>query len=68
MTTEDKIKEAFLDWNIEQFGGNAGPFYEDAFKAGYMACLNGLEPLGWYTDKDGVRHDYSYRLPEGVTK
>lgn len=69
--SEDKIKEAFEaqygtrnEWRDMQIYDSA---WED-FRAGYLACLNGLEPLGWYTDKDGVKHDFSFRLPEGVTK
>lgn len=62
--TEDKIKEAFEAWFDQGQLFTASHF--DAFQAGYMACLNGLEYAATLPDNGTER--VAYFIPEGVTK
>lgn len=62
--TEDKIKEALLTYLDEQNG--KPQLATNLFRAGYMACLNGLEYAATLPDNGTER--VAYFLPEGVTK
>lgn len=75
MPTEQKIKKAF---EVEfQEAINSKKFLSDSvfkadlymfYEAGYLALLNSLNTLATYTDKNGMKHNISFTLPEGVTK
>jgi len=59
--TEEKIREAFLEF---QRNMQVSDHHFYAFKAGYLALLNSLEPTNYY-----VSHSATiYHLPEGVTR
>lgn len=67
MTIEETIRSLYLDWHIKEYGSGSAPFMcEDAFIAGYMACMNGLEYAATLPDNGTER--VAYFLPEGVTK
>ena len=60
MTTEQKIRDAFINYDKA-----TGPIEFMCFRAGYLALLKDLELGDWARDSDNAP---LYALPEGVEK